>query len=143
MRTSSGEKPMIDYREDPVSGVIEITVDGKISRQEFDDIAARLEAHIARHGKVRLLEEVWSLGGIDPGTFWADLKFTLRHLNDFSRCAVVTDRRWIEWLAKGVDHLIACEIRHFPPEQIEAARRWLGEEMATAPAGGTGNRKSR
>jgi hypothetical protein len=79
---------------------------------------------------VRLLEEVRSLGAIDPATFWADLKFSLRHLNDFSRCAVVTDKRWIEWLAKAVAPLLAWEIRHFAPEQVEAARRWLRENAA-------------
>jgi hypothetical protein len=119
---------MIDYREQ--GGLIEITVDGRITRAEFDDVAGRLEAAIARHGKVRVLEVVKSIGGIDPGTFWADVRFALRHLSDFSRCAVVSDRRWIEALATGVDKLVACEIRHFPPDQTAAARAWLHEGVA-------------
>jgi hypothetical protein len=125
---------MIEDREDPDSHVVEITVDGAISKEEFDDIARRLEARIAQDGKVRLLEEVRSLGAIDPSTFWADLNFSLRHLSDFSRCAVVTEKRWIEWLAKAMDPLTTCEIRHFPPDQIEAARHWLREDTA-APQG--------
>ena len=125
---------MLDYREDPHSDLIEITVDGRIGKDEFERIAARLEAAIARHGKVRLLEEIRSFGGVDATTFWADLKFSLRHLGDFSRCAVVTDKRWIEWLAKAMDPLVACEIRHFPPEQIAAARSWLGAGTAAPSA---------
>lgn len=121
---------MISYEEDPSSHVVEIKVDGAISQEQFEEIAGKLEARIALHGKVRLLEEIRGLGGIDPSTFWDDLKFSLRHLNDFSRCAVVTDRRWIEWFAKAVDPFVACEIRHFPPEQIEGARRWLREDLA-------------
>jgi len=123
---------MLDYREDPHSDLIEITVDGRIGKDEFEGIAARLEAAIARHGKVRVLEVVKSLGGVEPSAFWADLKFGLRHLNDFSRCAVVTDKRWIEWLAKAMDPLVACEIRHFPPEQIDAARAWLRADTQSA-----------
>lgn len=125
--------PMIRYQEDPSSHVVEITVDGAISREEFEVVAGKLEAVMALHGKVRLLEEIRSLGGIDPSTFWDDLKFSLRHLNDFSRCAVVTDKRWIEWFAKAVDPFVACEIHHFPPERIDDARRWLREEHAVAP----------
>lgn len=121
---------MIEYREDPDSHIVEITVDGAISREAFDDIARRLEARIARDGKVRVLEEVRSLGAIAPATFWADLKFSLRHLNDFSRCAVVTDRGWIEWLARAVAPFVTCAVRHFPPEQIGDARRWLREDTA-------------
>lgn len=123
---------MIEYREDPGSNVIEILVDGGISREEFDQIAARLEAQIARHGKVRLLEEIRSFGGIEPAAFWGDLKFSLRHLTDFSRCAVVTDQRWIEWVTRALDPLLSCEIRHFPPAQIEAARHWLREDVSPA-----------
>lgn len=125
---------MISYREDAGLHVVEITVDGPISREAFEEVAGKLEARIALHGKVRLLEEIRSLGGIDPSAFWDDLKFSLRHLNDFSRCAVVTDRRWIEWFAKAVDPFVACEIRHFTPEKIDDARRWLREDLATAPA---------
>jgi hypothetical protein len=122
---------MIDYRQDPTSGVIEITVDGKITKQEFEQIAAKLEARIAHHGKVRLLEEIRSFGGMDPAAFWDDVKFSLRHLSDFSRCAVVTDKRWIEWLMKAVAPFVACELQHFPPEQIAAARHWLRADAST------------
>ncbi|MCE3249151.1 MAG: hypothetical protein K0R41_2976 [Geminicoccaceae bacterium] len=123
---------MLEYREDPGSDLVEIVVDGRIGRDEFERIAGRLEAAIARHGKLRLLEEIRSFGGIDPATFWADLRFSLRHLGDFSRCAVVTEKRWAEWLAKAMDPLVACEIRHFPPERITAARDWLRAPAATA-----------
>ena len=123
---------MLDCREDVGDNLVEIVVDGRVSRAEFDDVAARLEAAIARHGKLRVLEVVKSFGGIEPSAFWADLRFGLRHLNHFSRCAVVSDKRWIETFAKGVDKLIPCEIRHFPPDQIAAARAWLLEPAAAA-----------
>ena len=122
---------MLDSREDVGDNLVEIVVDGHVSRAEFDAVAARLEAAIARHGKLRVLEVVETFGGIDPSAFWADLKFGLRHLDHFSRCAVVSDQHWIETFAKGVDKVIRCEIRHFPPEQIDAARAWL---RAPAPA---------
>ena len=74
---------MIEYREEAGSNVVEIVVDGGVSKAEFEDVAAKLEAAIARHGKVRVLEEVRSLGGIEPAAFWGDLKFSLRHLSDY------------------------------------------------------------
>lgn len=121
---------MIEYREDAGTDLVEIVVDGRIGKAEFDDVADRLEAYIRRHGKVRVLEEVRSLGGIEPAALWADLRFALRHLNDFSRCAVVSDKRWIEPLTTGVGKLVACELRHFLPGQIAAARAWLREAAA-------------
>jgi hypothetical protein len=39
---------MLEYREEPGSDLIEIVVDGRIGRDEFERVAARLEAAIAR-----------------------------------------------------------------------------------------------
>jgi hypothetical protein len=123
---------VLEFREDASDGLVEIVVDGRVSKAEFDEIATRLEAAIARHGELRVLQVVKSFGGIDRAAFWADVKFGLRHLNHFSRCAVVSDKRWIETFAKGVDKLIRCEIRHFPPDQLAAARAWLLEPATAA-----------
>lgn len=119
---------MIDYREDPESNVIELTVDGRVSRDELDDVATRLEAAIAKHGSVRLLEHVQSFGGMDPSVYWEDLKFSLRHLRDFSRCAVVADQTWVEWITKSAAPFVKCDLRHFKPDQIEQARQWLRKD---------------
>jgi hypothetical protein len=125
---------MIDYREDADTGVVELTVEGTISRTEFDDVAAKLEARIRDHGKVRLLENVKRFDGIAPALFWDDMRFALRHLNDFSRCAVVGDKAWLEWLTKAVRPFISCEIRHYEPSRIEEARAWLTSASETQAA---------
>ena len=116
---------MLDYREDGEAGVVEITVEGRISREEFDEVAAKLESFIASRGKVRLLEVIHDFKGIDASAFWDDLKFSLRHLNDFSRCAIVTRAQWIQSWSNLVGSLFHCEIAHFEPHQIEEARAWL------------------
>jgi len=116
---------MITYQEEPGTNLIEITVDGKVSRAEFDEIAANLEAAIARHGKVRLLEDIRDFRGMDPAAFWDDVKFSLRHMNDVSRAAIVTDERWIEWLVRVVGPALKAEVRTFTPAEADAARAWL------------------
>ena len=116
---------MLDYREDGKAGVVEIAVEGRISREEFDDVAAKLEAFIAIHGKVRLLEVIHDFEGIDASAFWDDLKFSLRHLNDFSRCAIVTRAKWVRPWSKLVGSIFHCELAHFEQDKIEEARAWL------------------
>lgn len=116
---------MLDYREDAKAGVVEIAVQGQISRKEFDAVAAKLDTFIANHGKVRLLEVIHDFEGIDASAFWDDLKFSLRHLNDFSRCAIVTRAQWIRSWSSLVGSIFHCELAHFEPHQIEEARAWL------------------
>ena len=116
---------MLDYREDAKTGVVEITVEGRVSRAEFDEVAARLEAFIAANGKVRLLQVIRDFDGVDASAFWDDLKFSLRHLNDFSRCAIVMKSQWIRVWSSMVGSLFHCELAHFEPDRLEEARAWL------------------
>jgi hypothetical protein len=57
--------------------------------------------------------------------FWQDFKFSLRHLNDFSRCALVSDGKWVTPWSEIVAPFFEGEVRYFSPDEIEAARAWL------------------
>ncbi len=119
---------MIGYSEDPETGIAEIVIDGRITRAEFDDVSAHLTALIERRGRIRLLEDIRRLGWFDPSIIPHDLRFTIRHMKDFSHCAVVGEHRWIRWLVRAFDPLTRCEIRYFDRAEIEGARHWLRHE---------------
>lgn len=119
---------MIQYREVEGTNIAEITVQGKVSRAEFDEVAANLERVIERHGSVRLLEDIRDFRGIDASAFWDDLKFSLRHLNDVSRAAIVAEERWVEWLVGTVRPFLKAELRTFTHAEVEAARSWLRQD---------------
>ena len=125
---------MIEYREIPETAVVEMRVDGRVTRDAFEQISTQLEAFIIRHGKVRVLEIIDHFGGIDASVLWDDIKFSLRHLNDFSRVAIVTDKRWIELWTKATRHFVKCEVALFHQDQIDAARDWLNEPVAKEEA---------
>ena len=84
-----------------------------MSTEEFDKTAKKLEAFIARHGRVRVLESVHHFEGMDVKAFWHDLKFGLRHLNDFSRCAVVSDAKFLSLRSTIAEPFIDCEVAYF------------------------------
>ena len=80
---------MLSYKEYDNAQAVEIVLKGRVSTEEFDSVASKLEAFIQRHGQVRVLEIIKDFEGMDAVAFWHDIKFSLRHLNDFSRMAVV------------------------------------------------------
>jgi hypothetical protein len=112
--------------------MLELTIDGGISGPEFDELIARLEAAIARHGKIRVLELVRSLGGIPPSKWWDDLKFGYRHMRDIERAAIVAEQRWLEIFANLVNPFFSADLKYFKPAEIEKARAWLSEHDAIA-----------
>ena len=57
---------MLSYKEYDNAQAVEIVLKGRVSTEEFDSVASKLEAFIQRHGQVRVLEiiktlRVWTL----------------------------------------------------------------------------------
>lgn len=110
-----------------------IQVDGQGGRDGGEDVRAvveLLEESIEKRGPVRVLLRVDSLGGIEPGGFFESLKFSLAHLNDVERAALVGGQAWLRPYARVVDALFPCETRSFEPDAQGAAWGWLREGPA-------------
>jgi hypothetical protein len=60
----SGEGPWLSYKEYDNALAVEIVIKGFVSTQEFEDTAKKLEAFIARHGKVNVLEVIEDFEGM-------------------------------------------------------------------------------
>jgi hypothetical protein len=116
---------MLSYKEMDNLAAVEIEISERVSAEEFDGTAKKLETFIARHGRVRVLEIVGHFEGMDMKAFWHDLKFSLRHLNHFSRCAIVSDTKFLSLWSTIAEPFIDCEVAYFRPDEVEAARDWL------------------
>src|ERR1043165_2855511 len=82
---------MLSYKEYDNAQAVEIVLSGRVSTEEFDKVARKLEAFIERHCEIRVLEVIKDFEGMDVGAFWHDVQFSLRHVQDFSRIAMVTN----------------------------------------------------
>jgi len=116
---------MLSYKEYDNAQAVEIVLEGRISTEEFEALAQRLEAFIARHGRIRVLEIIRDFEGMDASALWEDIKFSLRHLKDFSRCAIVANPNTRHLWSSLVAPFMSCDVEHFPPGEEDAARDWL------------------
>jgi hypothetical protein len=116
---------MLSYKEHDNAQAVEIVIAGRVSTEQFDALAGRLEAFIKRHGRVRVLEIVRDFEVMDATAFWHDIKFSLRHLKDFSRMAIVVNPDTHHLWSNLVAPFMACQVEHFPPGDEDAARDWL------------------
>jgi SpoIIAA-like len=116
---------MLTYKEYDNAQAVEIVLEARVSTEEFDRVATRLEAFIKRHGRVRVLEIVKDFEGMDAIAFWHDIKFSLRHVKDFSRVAIVANPDTRHLWSNLVAPFMACEVEHFAPSEVDAARDWL------------------
>jgi hypothetical protein len=116
---------MLSYKEHDNAQAVEIVINGRVSTEQFDTVASKLEAFIVRHGQVRVLEIINDFEGMDARAFWHDIKFSLRHLKDFSRIAIVVNPDTHHLWSSVVAPFISCEVQHFALDEEDAARDWL------------------
>ena len=65
---------MLSYVEHDNAQAVEIHIGGKVSTEEFNRVADKLEAFIARHGQVRVLEQISDFEGMDAAALWHDVQ---------------------------------------------------------------------
>jgi hypothetical protein len=103
---------------------------GTITRDEYhDQIVTALRSALG-HGTVNVMfETAPDFRGLDLGALWEDTKAArtigLKHLSDFGRIAVVTDKDWMRHAVSGFGWLSPGEYRVFEPDESDEARRWL------------------
>ena len=106
--------------------IIGLEIDGWIDAEDIDRITKLVEPRIDAGEKLRIYAEVKSWTGMSLGAFIKDLKFSLQHLNDFEKEAIVSDRKWLEGLAKLGNTLFSgIEVKHFTPDQSDRALEWV------------------
>ena len=116
---------MIEYKNNPNNNIVEIIIEGKITEEDFDQVDTQLKVDIAKHGKLRILEELRHFEGIDPHALWKDIRFGFAHLNDFTHAALVADTKWLRTLAEAFNSVLSIKVKAFEPSQIDEARNWL------------------
>ena len=102
-----------------------IRVDGKLTKDDYGVLIPYFENLIRESGPLNLLCDMTQFNGVELSAFWEDFKFSIRHLRDFKRMAIIGDQRWLDWYTKIFNPLVKTEIKYFPPEQTEEAWKWV------------------
>ncbi len=112
------------YTEDSTAPMVEIRVVGRVTQHDMDEILPKLEAAIAMHGTIRLVEVLESFQGFDPTTILDGIKFDLNHLTDVTHAAVVSDIPWIGMMTRAASMVLPVSVRVFGMDQLDEARDW-------------------
>jgi hypothetical protein len=119
---------MVETIEGAPSGVLAFRAAGEVTPADYEKVLRpATAAALARGEKLRV---VYVLGpefeGFAPGAAWDDMTLGFSHLSHWGRCAVVTDRDWVEHLVKGFGWLMGPHVRLFRMDELAAAMDWAG-----------------
>ena len=119
---------MITNYVDSQNRILEVTVSGKVSREELIKTIEAFKAPMQDWQEIRILKRIDSFEGMEVMAIIDDLKFAYENWNHYKKIkkvALVTDKKWAVKVAELFKGLFPGEIRSFENEDIEKARIWL------------------
>lgn len=109
---------------------VALQLTGKLEASDYDGIVPILEERIAQHGKISLFWEMRDFHGWTVGGLAADAKFDVKHANDFTRIALVGEKKWQELMTALMKPFTSAEVRYFDFHAREAALAWASQPTA-------------
>jgi hypothetical protein len=104
---------------------VEMDLRGKLDREDYKKFVPELETLIKNRGKLRLLVHMHDFDGWTAGGVFEELKFDVKHFNDFERVAIVGDKKWEQRMSHISKPLTKAEVRFFPEAMKLEAQAWL------------------
>lgn len=105
--------------------VIGIVCRGKLTEDDLGRMHEPLHERLASADCPGLVVDLTGCDGYEGlGALREDLKMDTAHRNDFSRIAVIGDRKWMEWGTSLAGALTRAELRWFDSGEAEAAEDW-------------------
>jgi hypothetical protein len=128
------EEIMLGVETYEAKGFLELTVDGRVSKEDYQAAIDAVDELLKSHEKLNVLEIVLDIGWVEPEVWWKDIVFHLHHRNFLNRVAIVSDSGWVGPVTRLFAPLYPAAIRTFTTGEIEVARAWArdGEERADA-----------
>jgi hypothetical protein len=121
------EKYILYLSERSADNKIGFHIEGELSEEDVELYQSIIEGAIAQFGDVRLLFAFDNLSEIDLDQLWADLKFSLRYLEDIERIALVGEHRLKNWMEEVLASGSTVDIKHFGSYSYDRAWEWLRE----------------
>lgn len=115
---------MLTVQSDEAAGYLEMTVDGRIGKDDFQRAVDSVDRLLRTHKKIDVVEVVRDIGWVEPEVWWKDMVFHLSHGVFVRHAAVVSDQGWIGPLTRMFAPIYPAAIRSFPMADLEAARTW-------------------
>lgn len=122
----------VEIHEAAQDQYVEVTLSGKLTKEDYGRSLPAIEAAIDRHGKIRLLVVMHDFHGWTAGALWEDLKFDWKHFSHIERLAMVGEKRWESGMATFCRPFTRATIQYFDIARIDEERQWLTAESAAA-----------
>jgi hypothetical protein len=98
---------------------------GKLTHDDYEKITPLIDSALkgVDNPKVKAFVDIRELEGWELRAAWDDFKLGLKHGSEFSKIAVLGNKKWEEYMSKVGSWFISGEIKYFEDEN--EAFKWL------------------
>jgi hypothetical protein len=100
---------------------------GKLTHADYDVIAPMIDSALEgiRSPRIKAFIDMSELDGWEPRAAWDDFKLGMKHGHQFTKIAILGNKRWHALSAKVGAWFVSGEVRYF--EDADAALTWLND----------------
>jgi hypothetical protein len=119
---------MIELLESP-STVLAVRAVGRLTKEDYENVLEpAVERLVSETGELRAVIVVGDeFDSFTSGAAWEDTKFGIAHWGKWKRCAVVTDKDWVEGGVKVFGWMMPGEVKVFEDDDLDDAIEWAAE----------------
>ena len=119
---------MIEVLDSPAT-VLAVRAVGKLTKEDYESVLEpAVERMVAAQGELRAVVVVGDeFDAMAPGAAWEDTKFGLAHWGKWKRCAVVTDKDWVEHSVGILGWMMPGEVKVFEEDHLDDAIEWAAK----------------
>ena len=121
---------MLTVNIDEANGIAILEPNGPLSKGDFESAAKTIDPYIEKSGSLKgIIIRVDSFPGWDSfAALSSHLKFVKAHHKKISRVALSTDSVIGKFAETIASHFVNAEIKVFPFNALDTARKWIGGE---------------
>ncbi|TLS37114.1 STAS/SEC14 domain-containing protein [Pseudalkalibacillus caeni] len=117
---------MISLLPSRSDSAIAIEAGGKITKDDIETFEGYIEESFGDHDDFNCLMIINDdLDGYSIEGLFEDMKLDLEHMSQFNKCAVVSEKNWLEKTTEMGNYLPGIEMKHFNQEETDEAWNWL------------------
>ena len=121
---------MIQLIEGAPEGVLAFEFVGEVDADDYEDVLKpAVEESLEGGARLRFVVEIGAeFDRFTTGAEWHDMTLGFAHLEDWQRCALVTDVDWVRHAARALGWLMGGRLRLFDIDELKAALEWAASD---------------
>jgi len=122
-----GVKTMFKQIEGLPENVLGIEVSGKLTHEDYvDGMLLLCDEMLEKHKPLKMMLVIArDFGGMELSAMWDDMSYGIRHWNDLSHIAFVTDEGWIRNMTALFKPFFPGEVKFYGLDEVEQAKDWI------------------